>query len=67
MPEHEVYITDWADARMVPMLAGRFDLNDYIDHVMAMLRALGAGDACRRRVSAGPRGAGGGVADGGRR
>ena len=26
---------------MVPVLAGRFDLNDYIDHVMGMLRALG--------------------------
>ncbi len=41
LPEHEVYITDWADARMVPVLAGRFDLNDYIDHVMNMLRSLG--------------------------
>jgi poly(3-hydroxybutyrate) depolymerase len=41
LPEHEVYITDWADARMVPVLAGRFDLSDYIDHVMAMLRVLG--------------------------
>jgi len=41
LPEHEVYITDWADARMVPVIAGRFDLNDYIDHIMGMLRALG--------------------------
>ena len=41
LPEHEIYITDWADARTVPMLAGRFDLNDYIDHLMAMLRVLG--------------------------
>jgi poly(3-hydroxybutyrate) depolymerase len=41
LPEHEVYITDWNDARMVPVIAGRFDLNDYIDHVMGMLRALG--------------------------
>lgn len=41
LPEHDVYITDWADARMVPVLSGRFDLHDYIDHVMAMLRALG--------------------------
>jgi poly(3-hydroxybutyrate) depolymerase len=39
--EHEVYITDWSDARMVPVLAGRFDLNDYIDHIMGMLRSLG--------------------------
>src|SRR5690606_330017 len=41
LPGHEVYSTDWADARMVPVLAGRFDLNDYLDHVMEMLRALG--------------------------
>jgi poly(3-hydroxybutyrate) depolymerase len=41
LPEHEVYVTDWSDARMVPVLAGRFDLHDYIDHIMAMLRALG--------------------------
>ena len=41
LPEHEVYITDWRDARQVPVLSGRFDLNDYIDHIMAMLRALG--------------------------
>ncbi len=41
LPDHEVYITDWADARTVPVLGGRFDLNDYIDHVMGMLRSLG--------------------------
>jgi poly(3-hydroxybutyrate) depolymerase len=41
LPEHEVYVTDWADARSVPVLAGRFDLNDYIDHVIDMLRVLG--------------------------
>lgn len=41
LPDHEVYITDWSDARTVPVLGGRFDLNDYIDHVMGMLRSLG--------------------------
>jgi poly(3-hydroxybutyrate) depolymerase len=41
LPEFEVYVTDWADARMVPILAGRFDLNDYVDHVMDMLGFLG--------------------------
>lgn len=30
----EVYITDWADAKMVPTSAGKFDLDDYIDYVM---------------------------------
>ena len=41
LPTHEVYITDWADARMVPMTAGRFDLDDYVDYVIEMLQALG--------------------------
>ncbi len=40
LPNHEVYITDWADARMVPMSV-TFDLDDYIDYVIAMLQALG--------------------------
>jgi poly(3-hydroxybutyrate) depolymerase len=41
LPNHEVYITDWADARMVPMALGRFDLDDYIDYVIEMLHVLG--------------------------
>lgn len=41
LPNHEVYITDWADARMVPLSAGRFDLDDYIDYVIEMLQFLG--------------------------
>ena len=41
LPHYDVYITDWADARMVPQAVGRFDLDDYIDHVIAMCRALG--------------------------
>lgn len=42
LPEHDVYITDWIDARMVPISEGRFDLNDYIDYVIGMLRLLGS-------------------------
>ncbi|MBX9911431.1 MAG: polyhydroxyalkanoate depolymerase [Beijerinckiaceae bacterium] len=41
LPGHEVYITDWVDARLVPMSAGRFDLDDYIDYVIGMLQMLG--------------------------
>jgi poly(3-hydroxybutyrate) depolymerase len=41
LPKAEVYITDWIDARMVPLSKGRFDLNDYIDYVIEMLHALG--------------------------
>jgi poly(3-hydroxybutyrate) depolymerase len=43
LPTHDVYVTDWSDARMVPIWFGRFDLDDYIDHVRAMLTELGAG------------------------
>jgi poly(3-hydroxybutyrate) depolymerase len=41
LPDHEVYITDWADARMVPVGLGRFDLDDYIDYVISILHFLG--------------------------
>ncbi|WP_099867079.1 polyhydroxyalkanoate depolymerase [Pararhizobium haloflavum] len=41
LPKAEVYITDWIDARMVPVTAGRFDLDDYIDYVISMLHKLG--------------------------
>jgi poly(3-hydroxybutyrate) depolymerase len=39
--DHDVYITDWKDARGVPISQGRFDLDDYIDHIRAMLTHLG--------------------------
>jgi poly(3-hydroxybutyrate) depolymerase len=39
---HDVYITDWADARMVPLAEGRFDLDDYIDYIIEMLHVLGS-------------------------
>ena len=39
----EVYITDWADARMVPEKAGRFDLDDYIDYLVEFLAHTGPG------------------------
>ena len=42
LPGHDVYITDWQDARMVPLSEGTFDLDDYIDYVISMLHALGA-------------------------
>jgi len=41
LPTHDVYITDWVDARIVPAAEGRFDLDDYIDYIIAMLHALG--------------------------
>ena len=39
----EVWITDWADAKMVPLEAGGFDLDDYIDYLIEFLRFTGPG------------------------
>lgn len=43
LPTHEVYITDWTDAKMAPIWLGRFDLDDYIDHIRDMLTEIGGG------------------------
>ena len=40
LPFYDVYITDWADARTLPLSAGRFDLDDYIDYVIAICETL---------------------------
>jgi poly(3-hydroxybutyrate) depolymerase len=41
LPEHDVYITDWTDARMVPLSEGAFHLHDYIYYVQDFIRLLG--------------------------
>ena len=41
LPEHEVHITDWKDAREVPVTSGDFSLDDYIDYIIAFCRYLG--------------------------
>ena len=43
LADHDVYITDWHNARDVPMAAGRFGLDEYIAHVADFLRAIGVG------------------------
>ena len=43
LPEHDVYITDWRDAKLVPLADGRFDLEDYIDYLIQFLEAIGPG------------------------
>ena len=42
LPEHEVYITDWIDARMVPAHEGHFHLDDYVEYVQEVIRLLGS-------------------------
>ncbi|MBI1274892.1 polyhydroxyalkanoate depolymerase [bacterium] len=41
IPHFEVYITDWMDAREVPVYEGTFDLDDYIDYVHEFISVLG--------------------------
>ncbi len=40
LQSHEVYITDWADAKTVPLHEGNFDLDDYIDYLMDFLEYI---------------------------
>ena len=41
LQDHDVYVADWINARQVPMLEGRFDFSDFIDHVRDMLAVIG--------------------------
>src|SRR5580700_2523076 len=43
LPEHDVYITDWHNARDVPLTAGRFGFDEYIDHLIKFLEVMGPG------------------------
>jgi poly(3-hydroxybutyrate) depolymerase len=43
LPEHDVYITDWHNARDVSPAAGRFSFDDYIEHLIRFLEAIGPG------------------------
>jgi poly(3-hydroxybutyrate) depolymerase len=41
LPAHDVYITDWRDARQVPLSEGSFDLDDYMEYIIDYIHALG--------------------------
>jgi poly(3-hydroxybutyrate) depolymerase len=41
LPNHEVYVTDWVDARMVPLARGAFHFDDYVEYVQEFIRHLG--------------------------
>ena len=43
LPEHDVYITDWHNARDVPLSAGHFGFDDYVTHLIEFLEAIGPG------------------------
>ena len=40
LPGHDLFITDWRDAKLVPTDAGRFDLDDYIDYLIAFCETI---------------------------
>lgn len=41
LPKHDVYITDWRDARNVSLSDGKFDLDDYVDYLIEFLEHMG--------------------------
>ncbi len=43
LPDHDVYITDWHNARDVPLSAGRFGFDDYVAHVVRFIEEIGEG------------------------
>jgi poly(3-hydroxybutyrate) depolymerase len=43
LPDHDLYVTDWHNARDVPLSAGRFDFDDFVDHVIEFISVIGPG------------------------
>jgi poly(3-hydroxybutyrate) depolymerase len=41
IPEHDVFVTDWSDARDVPLSLGQFDFDDFIDYLIDFIQYLG--------------------------
>jgi poly(3-hydroxybutyrate) depolymerase len=56
LPDHDVYITDWKNARDVPLSDGRFGFDEYVDHLIRFLEVLGEGShmvaVCQPTVAA---------------
>jgi poly(3-hydroxybutyrate) depolymerase len=41
LPAHDIYITDWRDAKLVPLYEGSFDLDDYVDYLIEFVDHIG--------------------------
>jgi polyhydroxyalkanoate depolymerase len=41
LPDHDVFITDWHNSRDVPLIAGRFGVDEYVDHLIKFLEVIG--------------------------
>ena len=52
LPRHDVYITDWRDAKLVPLSEGTFDLDDYVDYLIEFLETIGAATGQRPHMLA---------------
>jgi poly(3-hydroxybutyrate) depolymerase len=52
LPRHDVYITDWRDAKLVPLADGSFDLDDYVDYLIEFLETIGERTAERPHMLA---------------
>ena len=50
LPGHDVYITDWRDAKLVPLSDGSFDLDDYVDYLIEFIELIGERDAASGRT-----------------
>jgi len=44
LQDHKVYITDWVDARLIPLEDGDFGLDDYVHYIQEFIRTIGAQD-----------------------
>ncbi len=43
LEDHDVYVTDWHNARDIPLREGRFGLDEYTEHIMQFMAAIGPG------------------------
>jgi poly(3-hydroxybutyrate) depolymerase len=41
LPRHDVYVTDWRDAKLAPLSEGSFDLDDYVDYLIEFMATIG--------------------------
>ena len=67
LPDHDVYITDWKNARDIPLSEGVFGFDEYVDHLIRFMEVMGEGVPHDRCLPTRRRGAGGDSGDGGSR
>ena len=51
LPDHDVFITDWHNARDIPIMTGRFGVDEYADHLIKFLETIGPARTFWRFVS----------------